>query len=92
MSTNSNNTHNNSSESLSKPKTPNEKSELMRVFIVVGNLGLVMFFSIFIGFFTGFWLDKFFQSRYILLVIGIIVGICAGFYRCYLILKKELNL
>lgn len=69
-----------------------DKNELMRVFIVVGNLGLVMIFSIITGFFAGFWLDKFFGKKYIFLMAGIVIGIAAGFYRCYLIIKKELKL
>ncbi len=92
MSVNSNKTQPKSHDTLHNHNDTNGKSDLARVFVVVGNLGFVMFFSIIIGFFTGFWLDKFFHTGYILLIAGIIIGICAGFYRCYLILKKELNL
>ncbi|MCB1196515.1 AtpZ/AtpI family protein [bacterium] len=69
-----------------------QRREIFRVFVVISNIGLVMFFSIITGFFIGIWLDKIFRKDYIFLIVFIIAGICAGFYQCYRILKKELNI
>ncbi len=68
------------------------KKNLMSVFILVSNLGFIMVFSIMCSFFLGLWLDKFFQKDYIFLITFVIVGITAGFFQCYRLLKKEFNL
>ncbi len=82
---------NQSSSCVKKKPDPSEKN-LMSVFILVSNLGFVMVFSILVSFFLGLWLDKFFQKDYIFLITFVIVGITAGFFQCYRLLKKEFNL
>ncbi|MCD6460910.1 AtpZ/AtpI family protein [bacterium] len=51
-----------------------------------------MFCCIFGGFFIGIWLDKLFQKEYVFLIAFILIGIFSGFYQCYRLISKELNL
>lgn len=75
-----------------KPESDSESKELMRIVFFAGNLGFTMVLCIVAGFFTGLWLDKFFTTDYIFLVIFLIAGIGAGFYQCYRLIKKDLKL
>jgi ATP synthase protein I len=50
-------------------------------------IGLVLVFSIMIGFGIGYWLSTVFNSN-IFIILGLIVGIIAGFRQVYLIGKK----
>lgn len=51
-------------------------------------IGMALVFAIFIGFFIGYLLDKYFGTGYLFTIIGLIVGIIAGFRNVYLIGKK----
>lgn len=75
-----------------KPESDSESKELMRIVFFAGNLGFTMVLCIVAGFFAGLWLDKFFTTDYIFLVIFLIAGIGAGFYQCYRLIKKDLKL
>jgi F0F1-type ATP synthase assembly protein I len=46
------------------------------------SIGMVLVFSIMIGFGIGYWLSTVFESS-IFIVIGLIVGIIAGFWQVY---------
>ena len=50
-------------------------------------IGLVLVFSILIGFGIGYWLSTVFNHT-IFIILGIIVGIVAGFRQVYLMGKK----
>jgi F0F1-type ATP synthase assembly protein I len=50
-------------------------------------IGLVLVISIFIGFGVGYWLSTVFNSN-IFIILGLIVGIIAGFRQVYLLGKK----
>jgi ATP synthase protein I len=50
-------------------------------------IGLVLVFSIMIGFGIGYWLSTVFNNS-IFIILGLIVGIIAGFRQVYLIGKK----
>ena len=51
-------------------------------------IGMVLVFSILIGFGVGYWLSTVFNSSYISNILGLIVGIIAGFRQVYLMGKK----
>jgi F0F1-type ATP synthase assembly protein I len=51
------------------------------------SIGMVLVFSIFIGFGIGYWLSTVFNSN-IFIFLGLIVGIIAGFRQVYLMGKK----
>ena len=51
------------------------------------SIGLVLVFSILIGFGIGYWLSTKFNSN-IFIIIGLIVGIVAGFRQVYSMGKK----
>jgi ATP synthase protein I len=51
------------------------------------SIGMVLVFSILIGFGIGYWLSTVFNSN-IFIVLGLIVGIVAGFWQVYQMGKK----
>jgi ATP synthase protein I len=51
-------------------------------------IGMTLVFSIFIGAFIGYLLDNYFGTDYIFKIIGLILGIIAGFRNVYLTGKK----
>ena len=51
-------------------------------------IGLSLVFAIFIGAFLGYLLDNYFETGYLFKIIGLIVGIIAGFRNVYVMGKK----
>ncbi len=51
------------------------------------SIGMVLVFSILIGFGIGYWLSTVFDSN-IFIVIGLIIGIAAGFWQVYAMGKR----
>jgi ATP synthase protein I len=54
-------------------------------------IGLSLVFAIFIGGFIGYLLDNYFGTGYLFKIIGLIVGIIAGFRNVYILGKKYQN-
>ncbi|MFA5109867.1 MAG: AtpZ/AtpI family protein [Desulfobaccales bacterium] len=52
------------------------------------SIGLALVFAIFIGAFVGYLLDNYFGTGYLFKIIGLIVGIIAGFRNVYIMGKK----
>jgi len=50
---------------------------------LVTQVGLSIIFSILIGFLIGLFLDRFFKTRGIFLVLFLIIGVAGGFYNAY---------
>jgi ATP synthase protein I len=61
--------------------------ELLQGGFRASTIGLVLVFSILIGFGIGYWLSTVFNST-IFILLGTIVGIIAGFRQVYLMGKK----
>jgi F0F1-type ATP synthase assembly protein I len=61
--------------------------ELFKGSYQASTIGLVLVLSILIGFGIGYWLSTVFNNN-IFMIIGLIVGIIAGFREVYLIGKK----
>lgn len=51
-------------------------------------IGMSLVLAIFIGFFIGYALDRYFGTNYVFKIIGLILGIIAGFRNVYLMGKK----
>ncbi|HEY9072550.1 MAG TPA: AtpZ/AtpI family protein [Desulfobaccales bacterium] len=51
-------------------------------------IGMTLVFAILIGGFIGYLLDNYFGTDYIFKIIGLILGIVAGFRQIYLMGKK----
>jgi F0F1-type ATP synthase assembly protein I len=51
------------------------------------SIGMVLVFSILIGFGIGYWLSTVFDSN-IFIVLGLIIGIAAGFWQVYAMGKR----
>jgi ATP synthase protein I len=51
-------------------------------------IGMVLVFSIFIGGFFGYLLDNYFGTDYFFKIVGLILGIIAGFRQVYIMGKK----
>jgi len=52
------------------------------------SIGMTLVFSIFIGGFFGYLLDNYFNTGYLFKIIGLILGIIAGFRNVYIMGKK----
>jgi len=52
------------------------------------SIGMALALAIFIGFFFGLLLDRYFGTDYVFKLIGLILGIIAGFRNVYLMGKK----
>lgn len=52
------------------------------------SIGLALVFAIFLGGFAGYLLDNYFGTGYLFKIIGLIVGIIAGFRNVYEMGKK----
>ncbi len=50
---------------------------------LITQVGLTVVFSILIGLLIGIFLDKFFKTKGIFLVLFLIIGIAGGFYSAY---------
>jgi ATP synthase protein I len=70
-----------------KEDTKKFLKELLQGGYRASSIGMVLVFSILIGFGIGYWLSTVFNST-IFIVIGLIVGIIAGFRQVYLMGKK----
>jgi ATP synthase protein I len=70
-----------------KEETKKYLKELFQGGYRASSIGMVLVFSIFIGFGIGYWLSTVFNSN-IFIFIGLIVGIIAGFRQVYLMGKK----
>lgn len=51
-------------------------------------IGMALALAIFVGFFFGFLLDRYFGTDYVFKIIGLIMGIIAGFRNVYYYGKK----
>lgn len=51
-------------------------------------IGMSLVFAIFIGAFIGYLLDNYFGTGYLFKIIGLIMGIIAGFRNVYVMGKK----
>ena len=52
------------------------------------SIGLALVFAILLGGFAGYLLDNYFETGYLFKIIGLIVGIIAGFRNVYEMGKK----
>jgi ATP synthase protein I len=52
------------------------------------SIGMVLVFSIFLGAFCGYMLDNYFGTGYLFKIIGLIMGIVAGFWQVYSMGKR----
>jgi ATP synthase protein I len=68
--------------------TKNFLKELFAGGYRASSIGFALVFAIFIGAFIGYLLDKYFGTDYLFKIIGLIVGIIAGFRNVYIMGKK----
>jgi len=65
--------------------------EFFRSFSLIAQVGLVMAISIGVGFAGGYFLDRWLQTGFVFLVLGIVFGVAAGFWNVYRMLMKGLG-
>ncbi len=63
---------------MPRPSDREQLREIVRGFALVTQVGLLMVGSILAGFFLGFWVAGFAGA-----MVGLVLGIAAGFYSCY---------
>jgi ATP synthase protein I len=54
-----------------------------RELIGLSTVGLTLVFSTFIGLALGYWLDKVFHTRPVLMIVFLVLGIVAGFVNIF---------
>ena len=69
-------------------KKENKKGSPLQEFALYGSLGMTMVISTVGGYFLGYWLDKKLGTSPYLSLIGLFLGISAGFYQLYKIAKR----
>lgn len=55
---------------------------------LIREIGLIMIFSVLIGFFAGMYLDRWLSTRFLFLFIGAMVGMVSGFRMIYLLIMN----
>jgi len=68
--------------------TKNFLKELFSGGYQASSIGLALVFAILLGGFVGYLLDNYFETGYLFKIIGLIVGIIAGFRNVYEMGKK----
>jgi len=68
--------------------TKNFLKELFAGGYRASSIGMALVFAIFIGAFIGYLLDNYFGTGYLFKIIGLIMGIIAGFRNVYIMGKK----
>jgi ATP synthase protein I len=71
-----------------RPDTKQFLKELFSGGYRASSIGMALVFSIFIGGFLGYLLDNYFGTGYLFKIIGLIMGIIAGFRNVYIMGKK----
>lgn len=69
-----------------------DTSKTLRELAYYSSLGLSVALSIFIGLFAGIWLDGKFDTKPVLTLVGLGLGIAAGFRNLFLAAKKSRKL
>ena len=62
--------------------------EILKYISLITQLGLIMVSSILIFFFAGLFLDKFFHTGHILIIVCIVLGVFTGGFTVYKTLMK----
>lgn len=65
-----------------------DKREIFKALGAVGNLGFIFAVSAVVGVLLGRWIDKFLGTFPVLSLIGLILGIVAGFWSIYKQISK----
>lgn len=58
---------------------------------LVGSVGIILVTSTFVGMAIGYFLDKWLKTTPVLTIIFLVLGIIAGFWNGYAILKKGIE-
>jgi ATP synthase protein I len=66
----------------------NDKRETLSAFMTYGTLGLEMGVSVAIGTAIGYYLDRYFGTPPVLLLVFLVLGVIAGMRRLYTLWKK----
>ncbi|MGB9608139.1 MAG: AtpZ/AtpI family protein [bacterium] len=72
-----------------KKEGKGKKTSAWQEFALYGSLGTTMVILTIGGYFLGFWLDKKLNTSPYFSLIGLFLGISAGFYQLYKIAKKS---
>ena len=73
-----------------KQRKPEDEAarEFVRSISLITQIGLTMMFGIGLGFAGGYYADRWLETGHLCLIIGICIGIGAGFFNVYRVLQK----
>jgi len=69
----------------------NDLGQIMKALGLLTYIGILMVVSIGIGYFLGAWLDGRFNTEPVISIIGLIIGVGAGFYSVYQVVKELMD-
>ncbi|MFN2363006.1 MAG: AtpZ/AtpI family protein [Halarsenatibacteraceae bacterium] len=69
----------------------NDLGQIMKALGLLTYIGILMVVSIGIGYFLGAWLDTQFNTEPVIAIIGLIIGVGAGFYSVYQVVKELMD-
>lgn len=65
--------------------------QIMKALGLLTYIGILMVVSIGIGYFLGAWIDGRLNTEPVISIIGLIVGVGAGFYSVYQVIKGTMD-
>ncbi|MEJ6951279.1 AtpZ/AtpI family protein [Natronospora cellulosivora (SeqCode)] len=71
-----------------KQKEANAYKEIFHALGLIAHLGITMLVNIGLGFFFGYFMDNLLGREIVFKIIGIIIGVLAGFYSIYKLLSR----
>lgn len=69
----------------------NDLGQIMKALGLLTYIGILMVVSIGIGYFLGAWLDGLVNTEPVISIIGLIIGVGAGFYSVYQVVKELMD-
>ena len=71
-------------ESEYRPTTPN----VLVALSLITEIGITLTMNVAVGFFVGMYLDRWLNTSFIFLLMGILLGMISGFRMVYLLIMK----
>lgn len=76
--------------SINKRNEQKERRNVMRTLTLITQLGISMLVPIFLCFFTGYYLDKWLGTNYII-IIAFFIGAISGFRNVYVLVMRTMK-